>query len=173
MTDPGLRPAVRGLMIDPHDRVLLANLRFDDGFDGWVLPGGGMEDGEDQRQALIRELTEETGAPEVFVGPTLWHRTSMFGDNARGPWSGQFNTTFLVPCHEFEPAPAMSAEELAAEGMVGVRWWTVAEIAEAEQANSHTIKPEGLAELVERVLEHGAPAEPWDLGTFEGTRRIS
>ncbi len=170
MTAERLRPAVRGLMIDPLDRVLLAHLRFADGFDGWVLPGGGMEEGEDERQALIRELTEETGAPEIFVGPPLWHRTTLFAPREGGTFNGQHNTTFLVPCHEFEPAPAMSAEELAEEGMVGVRWWTVSEIADAEKADRDSIRPIGLAELVERVLEHGAPAEPWDLGTF-GTRR--
>ena len=65
-------------MIDPRDRILMARLRYGDGFDGWVLPGGGIEDGEDHRQALVRELTEETGAPQVFMGPPLWHQTTLF-----------------------------------------------------------------------------------------------
>lgn len=170
MTEPRLRLAVRGLMIDPLDRVLLTHLKFSDGFDGWILPGGGIEDGEDQRQALIRELTEETGAPNVFVGPPLWHRTTLFPGMGGGRWDGQHNTTFLVPCHEFEPVPALSVEELAAEGQIGVRWWTVAEIRETK---TDVIRPDGLAELVERVLEHGAPAEPWDLGTSDRRREIS
>lgn len=170
MPDLNLRPAVRGLMIDSQDRVLLARLQFDDGFDGWVLPGGGMEAGESQREALVRELKEETGAPDVFMGPPLWHRTTLFPEADRGRWDGQHNTTFLVPCHDFEPSPAMSAEELAAEGMVDVRWWTVEDI---EQTETDVIRPDGLAGLVRQVLEHGAPAEPLDLGTFESRRQIS
>ncbi len=144
---------------------------FADGFDGWILPGGGMEDGEDHRSALLRELAEETGAPEIFIGPPLWHRTTLLSNMGGGRWDGQHNLTFLVPCREFEPAPQMSAEELADEGLTELRWWTVAEIAEADAGSPDVIRPNGLAELVERVLEHGAPAEPWDLGTFNARPR--
>ncbi len=159
-------------MIDPADRVLLVNLRFADGFDGWMLPGGGVEEGEDHRAALIRELTEETGAPEVFVGPVLWHQTSLRPGMGGGRWSGQRNTTYLVPCHEFDAAPTMSAEEQAGEGLVDVRWWSVEEI-EAAASNvdrPDVIRPDGLAELVALVLEHGAPMEALDLGIVHRTR---
>ncbi len=164
-----MRQAVRGLMIDPADRVLLVNIAFPDGFDGWILPGGGIEDGESLREALIRELTEETGVPEVFVGPMVWRQTTRHPGMGGGRWDGQTNTTFLVPCHAFEPTPAMTPEELAAEHVVGVRWWTVAEI---ERATTDVVKPDGLAELVARVLEHGAPAEPWDLGIVDSARAV-
>lgn len=146
---------------------------FADGFNGWILPGGGMEDGEDHRSALVRELREETGAPEIFIGPPLWHRTTLMPNMGDGRWDGQHNTTFLVPCRDFEPAPQMSADELAAEGLAELAWWTVAEIAEADAASPDVIRPNGLAELVERVLEHGAPAEPWDLGTSTARRSSS
>ncbi len=168
MSELRLRQAVRGLMIDPIDRVLLVNLRFDDGFDGWVLPGGGIEDGEDHHQALVRELTEETGAPQIFVGPALWHRTTLHPARAKSRWDGQHNTTFLVPCRGFDPAPAFSTEELLAEGMVDIRWWTIAEIA---QAQATVVRPDGLAALIERVLNEGAPADPWDLGTHPSQSR--
>ena len=45
------------------DRILLARLRDDDrthpGY--WTLPGGGVEFGESPDDAVLRELTEETG----------------------------------------------------------------------------------------------------------------
>ena len=45
-------------------RLLLARVApgYTVGFDGWwTLPGGGIEHGEDPRDAAIRELEEETG----------------------------------------------------------------------------------------------------------------
>ncbi len=45
-------------------RILLARIApgYTVGFDGWwTLPGGGIDHGEDPRDAAVRELEEETG----------------------------------------------------------------------------------------------------------------
>jgi 8-oxo-dGTP pyrophosphatase MutT (NUDIX family) len=152
--DLPLRQAVRGLLIDPSDRILLMQVRFDR-WGGWLLPGGGLEAGEDHLAALHRELAEETGIPQVFVGPPLWRRRHVRPGLMAG-YSGQEELVFLVPCHAFEVAPTMSAEELRTEGVVGHRWWTSAELAET----TDDLRPHNLAELVARVLEHGAPSAP-------------
>ena len=162
MTELRIRQAVRGLMIDPADRILLVRLAFDDGFDGWVLPGGGIEDGETHREALIRELTEETGVPDVFMGPALWDQTSIVAGIDNGRWDGQRNVAYLVPCHAFELAPTMSAAELAEEHVVDLRWWTMNEL----RVTDAVLRPVEMVDLIERVLEFGAPPAPWDLGTF-------
>jgi ADP-ribose pyrophosphatase YjhB (NUDIX family) len=43
------------------DRILLARSPAADGGREWVLPGGGMEHGEDPHDTVVRELEEETG----------------------------------------------------------------------------------------------------------------
>ncbi|MFI2432216.1 NUDIX hydrolase [Streptomyces sp. NPDC018693] len=42
-------------------QLLLARSPAEDGTPEWVLPGGGMEHGEDPHDTVVRELEEETG----------------------------------------------------------------------------------------------------------------
>ena len=51
------RLSVKALIKDDDGRIFL--IREKDG--SWELPGGGLEHGEDPRQALTREIAEETG----------------------------------------------------------------------------------------------------------------
>ena len=154
MTGLNLRPAVRGLMINPSDQILLVRLEFTD-WTGWVLPGGGREPGEDDAKALRRELREETGLTQLFMGPPLWTRR-MIGPFGHGRFDGQEETVYLVPCHHFEIAPTMGLDELAEEGLVDHRWWSVAEL----EATEEIVRPEPLPRLVKEILEFGAPATP-------------
>jgi 8-oxo-dGTP diphosphatase len=55
-----LRPGVYGVIVRPADgSLLLTHQREPD--DEFQLPGGGIDPGEGPLQALIREVTEETG----------------------------------------------------------------------------------------------------------------
>jgi ADP-ribose pyrophosphatase YjhB (NUDIX family) len=51
-------PAVSAIVTDHQGRILLIQ-RTDNGY--WSIPGGGMEPGESLRQAVAREVKEETG----------------------------------------------------------------------------------------------------------------
>jgi 8-oxo-dGTP diphosphatase len=69
---PVRRQRVGAYAVCVHDdRVLLAQLSDRTGSPGtWTLPGGGIDHGEDPRDAVVREVHEETGLV-VDVGDLL------------------------------------------------------------------------------------------------------
>jgi 8-oxo-dGTP diphosphatase len=150
-----LREGVRALVLDPAGRVLL--VRFEDSFGmWWSTPGGGLEPGESDEHALARELDEEVGVRDYELGPLIWTRTHWLVDPTR--WGGQRERHYLVRVPASEPAPRLTAAELAAEGVHEARWFTVDELA------SVTTGPQQLARLVRDLLAHGPPPEPVDAG---------
>ena len=166
-SDLPLRQAVRALMIDPADRVLLVKLDLDfTDWVGWVLPGGGIEDGEDVETALRRELLEETGLKNAFIGPVVCHRRQVGPGIAQG-YGGQEEVIHMVPCHHFELAPALPEQELRAEGIVAMQWFSVAEL----RASTESIVPGRLPDLVEQVLEFGGGVEPMVIDVVERSVR--
>jgi 8-oxo-dGTP pyrophosphatase MutT (NUDIX family) len=72
---PTIRHAVRVLLLDEHDRLLL--FRAEDPGTGavfWFPAGGGIEDGEDAVAAARREVAEETGLTDLQLEAEVWHR---------------------------------------------------------------------------------------------------
>ena len=65
---PELRvPCVGAIITDPAGRLLLINRGHEPEAGRWSLPGGRIEPGESDEQALVREIGEETGLT-VTVG---------------------------------------------------------------------------------------------------------
>ena len=56
-----MRNAARGIVLNGEKILLLYTKRYHD----YTLPGGGVDDHEDNIQGLIRELQEETGAQNI------------------------------------------------------------------------------------------------------------
>ncbi|MEW2498965.1 NUDIX hydrolase [Amycolatopsis sp. CA-161197] len=64
-------PCVGGIVFDDQGRLLLIQRGHDPGKGLWSLPGGRVEQGETDAEAVVRELREETGldvSPHTFVG---------------------------------------------------------------------------------------------------------
>ena len=62
---------VRVIVLDEQNRVLMVR-QHHEGRDIWMVPGGGIEEGETSRDAGVREVMEETGL-EVEMGKLIWH----------------------------------------------------------------------------------------------------
>jgi len=60
------RPAVLGIIIDDNKQFLLVQkLKYQE--NEWSFAGGGIEEGETPKQALLRELAEELGSKKFTV----------------------------------------------------------------------------------------------------------
>ena len=70
---PFVRPSVRGIILRDGKVAMVHSLKYD----YYKFPGGGIEPGETNRQALIREVAEESGlqvCPESIREYGLVHR---------------------------------------------------------------------------------------------------
>ncbi|MDQ3177300.1 MAG: NUDIX domain-containing protein [Actinomycetota bacterium] len=161
MTPPlRIRRAVRALLLDSDDRVLLVRFEFPTAT-VWATPGGGQEPGEDDEVTLRRELREEVGLADVDIGPLVWMRRHVvpFLD---GSWDGQRDHIYLVRTAPFEPTPMLSWEELRAERLHELRWWTVDEL--AAMPPTARFAPRKLPALLADLIRDGAPETPIETG---------
>jgi len=55
------RKATRAIVVDGENILMLYTERYHD----YTLPGGGLDEGEDLLEGLVRELEEETGAQNI------------------------------------------------------------------------------------------------------------
>jgi len=159
-----IRQAVRALLITPLSDVLLVRFEFPTR-QIWALPGGGIDPGEDHLTALHRELAEETGLTHADVGPHIWTREHVipFVD---GTYDGQRDQIHLVRTEHFDPEPSIGWEQMRAERVHEMRWWTIDEVRSQSArvaAGEHGVvgfAPIALAELLDDFNDHGIPRSP-------------
>jgi 8-oxo-dGTP pyrophosphatase MutT (NUDIX family) len=161
MTDPAsglrIREAVRALVLDPEHRVLLVRFEFPTAT-RWALPGGGLEPGETHVEALHRELEEEVGLVDAEVGSQIWHRLHIV-PFLNGEFDGQRERIFLIRAASFEPQPKLTWEQMNAEFVHELRWWTLDEIAASD---AHFV-PNDLHLLLTTLLRDGPPSTSIDV----------
>lgn len=131
------REAVRGLLIDEDNHVLLLRVTLATGATVWICPGGGIEPGEDDAVALARELAEEVGLTDFELGPHVWTRETEIGHVHRH---------YLVRCPNFEPATGDGHPD--DEVIEEFRWWSASEL----RGFDGLVWPRDLADLFASTL---------------------
>jgi 8-oxo-dGTP pyrophosphatase MutT (NUDIX family) len=119
--------------------------------------GGGLDDGETHEQAARREIAEETGHVLGQLGPWVWTREHVF--RFEGRLYRQVERYFVAHVPAFDPlSQELGAEE--ARAFAGLKWWTLAELEEAEEE----FAPADLPALVRTLVDNGPPERPIVVG---------
>ncbi len=159
---PVMRRSARVILVDHADRVLLFSAVVPrptgSGQVIWVLPGGGVEEGESFAVGAARELHEETGlpvAPEHLRGPVARTRGAWRFQGV-DYWSEEAFFFLRIAAWDLSTADLSPLER---EQATNHRWWTIA----AAGSTDETVYPRGLAPLVSRLVAGDFPLQPVDL----------
>jgi 8-oxo-dGTP pyrophosphatase MutT (NUDIX family) len=156
------RRGARVLPLDADDRVLLVR-GVDPAAPGapfWFTVGGGIEPGETERAAAVRELAEETGlvvTEAELVGPVSAADDAFAFDRW---WIEQSNVFYAVRVD----AAAVPATVAPVAGEVAIlqerAWWTIGELRAQLRGPAHDgpgrphepVYPPDLPDVVEAAL---------------------
>lgn len=91
-------------VIERHGEILLTHWRRGR-MHGWTLPGGGIEPGEDPRDAAVREVREETGLSAVLGGLLGVDSRVLVREEFKDGTDAELHTIRIVYRAEVEYAP--------------------------------------------------------------------
>lgn len=96
------RVSIKAVIRNDQGHVLLVKEHIDD----WVLPGGGLDHGEDPETALRRELKEELAVNQVLVSKLL--STYTFYATRKEAWYMWLLYDVEIDSFDAEAAPDIS-----------------------------------------------------------------
>ncbi|MGN6483363.1 MAG: NUDIX hydrolase, partial [Thermomicrobiales bacterium] len=147
-----IRPGARLLVVNARNEILLIHEHYDDVVlierpdlrDLWVLPGGGIDPGEDPETAALRELWEETGLACYTLGQCLWLRDRVV--MIRGERVIKSERVYLL---RVDDDPVIRLDD--PEGTTAVseaRWWTLDTLRETPEHLSALVRPDLIAAIL-------------------------
>jgi 8-oxo-dGTP pyrophosphatase MutT (NUDIX family) len=157
------RDAVRIVLRDTHDRILLFHTRDQTAPElgqWWELPGGGIEEGETYQDTTLRELREEAGiiiSPE-HVRPPNWNRTASFRYRDRRHLQHEIVVEVRLD-HPGESINEAGRHDYEREDYFDFRWWPIAEVI----ASTKRFYPHSLPQLLTRFLAGEKLSEPLEV----------
>jgi len=120
-------------MIDENDRMLLfldSDLGLDPVPHWWVTPGGGVDPGENDLEAAVREIAEETGLSvdaSDLVGPVFTRRV-LHGYSDKVVDQTEVYLVLRTRAFEVDTSAHTEEEQLT---VADIRWWSRAELVDA------------------------------------------
>jgi len=106
------RTAARGIILDNEDILMIYTNRYND----YSFPGGGVDDGEDIKEGLIRELKEETNITGIAIS-----QIGAFAAPGRDPRGWTISVAFAGNYNN-------SAKPIAGDDAAKVAWWATSEL---------------------------------------------
>lgn len=151
-----VRRAVRALLLDPEERLLLL-CGHDPSNPGrstfWFTVGGGLEPGEDPEVGLRREIFEEVGLRNVRLGPPVWLLRNRFTFN--GVDYDQENVFYLART-DLTDIDRSGQEPTEEEAILEARWWRLEEL----RRTTDQLYPRPLVPALAALLHDGPPDSP-------------
>lgn len=140
---------VRVILLNEKGEILLVE-QHHDGKDIWMVPGGGIEEGETSQDAAIREVMEETGLI-IHVERLLWHVEEV--SEERGQRFVNFFLGTVIGGHpELGSDPEFSEDNQVLEDL---RFFSKEEL-----------------DTIEHLYPDYLKDELWDVLTIEGNKNV-
>ncbi|WP_207456980.1 NUDIX hydrolase [Herbiconiux sp. SYSU D00978] len=142
-----VRRTARILLLDEEDHLLLLKTHWDKHLlpERWLTPGGGIDPGESEHDAAVRELFEETGLRVEALGDPVARTRIRMPEGHEYDWREA--VYYLLRTTRFQLSRADWTES-EVDDIVDVRWFSPEELA----ASTEEFDPEDVRGILAQVV---------------------